>query len=97
MCWRTRQLGFTARPEISMSIRCSRSRAAEGRKPPIPCLLVFPALFTAGMSLVHAANCALMLGAYGWAFMNPIRKLYYNLIITAISVFVAVLIGGVER
>jgi nickel/cobalt transporter (NiCoT) family protein len=38
----------------------------------------------------------LMVGAYGWAFLNPIRKLWYNLTITAISVVVAVLIGGIE-
>lgn len=44
------------------------------------------------MSLVDAADVALMLGAYGWVIMKPIRKLYYNLTITAISV----LIGGVE-
>ncbi len=59
-------------------------------------LLVFPALFTAGMSLIDAADGILMLGAYGWAFMKPVRKLYYNLTITAVSVLVAALIGGVE-
>jgi high-affinity nickel-transport protein len=59
-------------------------------------LLVFPALFTAGMSLIDTTDGVLMLGAYGWAFMKPIRKLYYNLTITAVSVVVAVLIGGIE-
>ena len=56
----------------------------------------FPALFTAGMSLVDTADGALMLGAYGWAFLKPIRKIYYNLTITAVSVLVALAIGGVE-
>ena len=59
-------------------------------------LLVFPALFTAGMTLIDATDGALMLGAYGWAFAKPIRKLYYNVAITSVSVLVAVLIGGVE-
>jgi high-affinity nickel-transport protein len=59
-------------------------------------ILVFPALFTAGMALVDTADSAMMVGAYGWAFVHPIRKLWYNLTITAISVVVAVLIGGVE-
>jgi high-affinity nickel-transport protein len=59
-------------------------------------IMVFPALFTAGMSLVDTTDGVLMLGAYGWAFMKPVRKLYYNMTITAVSVVVAVLIGGLE-
>ena len=59
-------------------------------------IMVFPALFTAGMSLVDTTDGVLMLGAYGWAFMKPIRKLYYNMTITAVSVVVAVMIGGLE-
>jgi high-affinity nickel-transport protein len=58
--------------------------------------MLFPALFTAGMSLVDTTDGILMLGAYGWAFMKPIRKLYYNLTITALSVVVAVAVGGIE-
>jgi high-affinity nickel-transport protein len=58
--------------------------------------LVFPALFTAGMTLVDTTDNLLMLGAYGWASLKPIRKLYYNLTITAVSVLFAVLVGGVE-
>ena len=59
-------------------------------------ILVFPALFTAGMSLVDTTDSILMLGAYGWAFVRPIRKLYYNLTITFMSVVVALLVGGIE-
>ena len=59
-------------------------------------MLVFPALFTAGMTLVDTADSALMVGAYGWAAVRPMRKLWYNLTITAASVAVAVLIGGAE-
>jgi high-affinity nickel-transport protein len=58
--------------------------------------LVFPALFTAGMALVDSTDSTLMVGAYGWAFIHPIRKLWYNLTITAASVVVALLIGGIE-
>jgi high-affinity nickel-transport protein len=53
-------------------------------------------LFTAGMTLVDTSDSVLMVGAYGWAFLNPIRKIWYNLTITAISVVVALLIGGIE-
>jgi high-affinity nickel-transport protein len=59
-------------------------------------ILVFPALFTAGMTLVDTSDSVLMVGAYGWAFVRPIRKLYYNLTITFVSVLVAVIVGGVE-
>ena len=58
--------------------------------------MVFPALFTAGMALVDTTDGILMLGAYDWAFKAPIRKLYYNLTITFVSVLVAVLIGSIE-
>jgi HoxN/HupN/NixA family high-affinity nickel-transporter len=58
--------------------------------------MVFPALFTAGMTLVDTTDSILMLGAYSWAFLKPIRKLYYNLTITGVSVVVAVIVGGLE-
>jgi nickel/cobalt transporter (NiCoT) family protein len=59
-------------------------------------VLVFPSLFAAAMTLVDTADGILMLGAYGWAFMNPARKLFYNLTITSVSIVVAVVIGGIE-
>ena len=59
-------------------------------------LLIFPALFTAGMSLVDTTDGVLMVQTYGWAFTKPVRKLYYNLTMTLISIVVALLIGGVE-
>jgi high-affinity nickel-transport protein len=59
-------------------------------------ILIFPALFTAGMLLIDTTDGVLMVGAYGWAFIKPIRKLYYNMTITLVSVIVALLIGGVE-
>ena len=59
-------------------------------------LLIFPALFTAGMSLVDTTDGVLMVQTYGWAFIKPVRKLYYNLTMTLISIVVALVIGGVE-
>ena len=59
-------------------------------------ILVFPALFTAGMALVDSADSVLMTGAYRWAQVRPARKLYYNLTITSASVLVALLVGGLE-
>jgi high-affinity nickel-transport protein len=86
-------LGFDTATEIGV-LAISASQAAQGL--PVLSLLVFPVLFTAGMALVDTADSLLMLRAYGWAFVKPIRKLYYNLTITAVSVIVAVLIGSVE-
>ena len=63
---------------------------------PIEAILVFPVLFAAGMSLVDTTDGVVMLGAYDWAFVKPMRKLYYNMTITLVSVVVAVLIGGIE-
>jgi nickel/cobalt transporter (NiCoT) family protein len=53
-------------------------------------------LFAAGMTLVDTTDGVLMLGAYGWAYRNPIRKLFYNLTITSVSVLVALVVGGIE-
>ena len=58
--------------------------------------MVFPVLFAAGMSLVDTTDGVMMLRAYDWAFVKPMRKLYYNMTITLVSVMVALLIGGIE-
>ena len=86
-------LGFDTATEIGL-LGIAAAEAAHGL--PSWQILVFPALFTAGMALVDTADSALMVGAYGWAFVNPLRKLWYNLTITAASVLVALLIGGLE-
>ncbi|HUO54696.1 MAG TPA: HoxN/HupN/NixA family nickel/cobalt transporter [Rhodoblastus sp.] len=86
-------LGFDTATEVAL-FGMSATQAADGAS--FGALLVFPALFTAGMSLVDAADGALMLGAYGWAYMKPVRKIYYNLTITAVSVVVALAVGGIE-
>ncbi len=59
-------------------------------------ILIFPALFTAGMTLLDTTDSVLMVRAYGWAFVKPVRKLYYNMTITFVSVVVAVVVGGIE-
>jgi high-affinity nickel-transport protein len=86
-------LGFDTATEIGV-LGLSATQAAQGLS--IWSILVFPALFTAGMSLLDTLDSALMVRAYGWAFINPLRKLWYNLTITAASVVVALFIGGLE-
>jgi high-affinity nickel-transport protein len=86
-------LGFDTATEVAL-LGISATQAANGTS--IWSLMVFPALFAAGMSLVDTTDGILMLGAYDWAFVKPIRKLFYNMIITLVSVLVAVLVGGIE-
>ena len=86
-------LGFDTATEIGL-LGISAAEASKGM--PIWSILVFPALFTAGMCLVDTTDSIVMLGAYGWAFVKPVRKLYYNLTITFVSVVVALLVGGIE-
>jgi nickel/cobalt transporter (NiCoT) family protein len=86
-------LGFDTATEISL-FAVAASQASGGMT--LGTIMIFPALFTAGMTLIDTTDSVLMVGAYGWAFLNPIRKIWYNLTITAISVVVALLIGGIE-
>ena len=86
-------LGFDTATEIGL-LGIAATQASQGL--PIWSILVFPALFAAGMSLIDTTDGVLMLGAYGWAFVKPIRKLYYNMTITLVSVLVALLVGGIE-
>jgi len=86
-------LGFDTATEVGL-LGISAAEASAGL--PIWSILVFPALFTAGMTLIDTTDSILMLGAYGWAFVKPVRKLYYNMTITFVSVIVAVIVGGIE-
>jgi high-affinity nickel-transport protein len=86
-------LGFDTATEIGL-MGISAAQAAQGMS--VWAILVFPALFTAGMALVDTTDGILMLGAYGWAYIKPIRKLYYNLTITLVSVLAALVVGGIE-
>ena len=86
-------LGFDTATEIGL-LGISAAEASKGLS--LRSILVFPVLFAAGMSLIDTTDNILMLGAYGWAFVKPIRKLYYNITITAVSVVVAFAVGGIE-
>ncbi len=86
-------LGFDTATEVGL-LGISATQASQGLS--IWSILVFPALFAAGMSLMDTTDSTLMVGAYGWAFVNPIRKLYYNMTITFVSVVAALVIGGIE-
>jgi nickel/cobalt transporter (NiCoT) family protein len=86
-------LGFDTATEIGL-LGLSAAQVAHGMS--FWTVLIFPALFTAGMSLMDTTDSVLMTGAYGWAFVKPVRKLWYNLTITAASVAVALFIGSVE-
>lgn len=86
-------LGFDTATEVTL-LGLAGAQAAHGVS--IATILVFPALFAAGMALVDTTDGVLMLGAYRWAFVRPIRKLYYNMTITGVSALVAILIGGIE-
>jgi nickel/cobalt transporter (NiCoT) family protein len=86
-------LGFDTATEIGV-LGISAGEATKGL--PIWSILIFPTLFAAGMCLIDTTDNILMLGAYGWAFIKPIRKLYYNMTITCVSVVVAGAVGGIE-
>ena len=85
-------LGFETASEISLF----GLSAAASKEVSIWSIFIFPVLFAAGMTLVDTIDGVLMIGAYGWAYRNPVRKLFYNLTITSISVLVALVIGGIE-
>ncbi len=86
-------LGFDTATEIGL-LGISAAEASKGLS--LWSVLVFPVLFAAGMSLIDSTDNVLMLGAYGWAFVKPVRKLYYNITITSVSVLVALAVGGIE-
>ena len=86
-------LGFDTASQVAL-LGVSAAGSTQGLSP--WALMLFPALFSAGMALVDTADGLLMLGAYGWAFVKPVRKLYYNLTITSLSVMVALLVASTE-
>ena len=86
-------LGFDTASEVGL---LALAAAGGASTMPIFLVLLLPLLFVAGMSLVDTSDGVAMLGAYGWAYVRPARKLYYNMNITLISVIVALFIGGIE-
>ncbi len=86
-------LGFDTATEVAL---LGIAAVEAGKGLPVFAILIFPLLFTAGMSLIDTTDGIVMVGAYGWAFVKPMRKLYYNLVITLVSVLVAVIVGAIE-
>ncbi|MGI3901061.1 MAG: HoxN/HupN/NixA family nickel/cobalt transporter [Janthinobacterium lividum] len=86
-------LGFDTATEVGL-LGISATTASQGLS--VWTIMIFPALFTAGMTLLDTTDSVLMVGAYAWAYAKPLRKLYYNMTITLVSVVVAVLVGGIE-
>ncbi|OMQ23824.1 HoxN/HupN/NixA family nickel/cobalt transporter [Serratia oryzae] len=86
-------LGFDTATEIGV-LGISAASASNGMN--LWAIMIFPALFAAGMALIDSLDNFVMIGAYGWAFSKPVRKLYYNITITAASVVIALFIGGIE-
>jgi high-affinity nickel-transport protein len=86
-------LGFDTVTEVGLLVLAGGAAASSL---PWWAILVMPILFAAGMSLLDTIDGSFMNFAYGWAFSKPVRKVYYNLTITALSVAVALLIGGIE-
>lgn len=85
--------GFDTVTEVALLVIAG---AAVAGSVPWYAVLVLPILFTAGMSVMDTSDGVFMNSAYGWAFARPVRKVFYNMTVTAISVFVAVVIGIIE-
>jgi high-affinity nickel-transport protein len=86
-------LGFDTATEIGL---LALAAGVASHAVPILAILSLPILFAAGMCLMDTLDGVFMTQAYGWAFSNPIRKVYYNITITSLSVLVALAIGTVE-
>src|SRR5207248_6739777 len=86
-------LGFDTASEVAL-LAISAGAASQGL--PFVAVVSLPIIFAAGMSLMDTTDGAFMAKAYSWAFSNPIRKLFYNITMTGLSVFVALFVGLVE-
>ncbi len=86
-------LGFDTASEVAF---LAISAGAAAQHLPLLALLSLPLIFAAGMSLMDTVDGAFMSKAYAWAFTSPIRKVFYNIAVTGLSVFVALFVGGVE-
>jgi nickel/cobalt transporter (NiCoT) family protein len=86
-------LGFDTASEVGLLAMTAGASAGDL---PIPAVLSLPVLFAAGMTLMDTTDGVLMSKAYDWAFLNPLRKIFYNMTTTGLSVAVALLVGTVE-
>jgi high-affinity nickel-transport protein len=90
-------LGFDTASQVGLiGISAAAATGKGGAQVPALGIIALPLIFAAGMSLMDTADGAFMSKAYGWAFTNPLRKIYYNITTTGLSVFVALLIGTIE-
>jgi nickel/cobalt transporter (NiCoT) family protein len=86
-------LGFDTATEIGL---LAIAAGVATHQVPFLAIVSLPLIFAAGMSLMDTADGAFMSQAYGWAFSNPVRKVYYNITVTSLSVAVALVIGMIE-
>ena len=86
-------LGFDTASEVGL---LAMTAGASAGNLPIPAVLCLPILFAAGMTVMDTTDGVLMSKAYDWAFINPLRKIFYNITTTGLSVAVALLVGSIE-
>ena len=86
-------LGFDTASEVGL---LAMTAGASAGNLPVPAILSLPILFAAGMSLMDTSDGVLMCKAYNWAFINPLRKIFYNITTTGLSIAVALIIGSIE-
>jgi nickel/cobalt transporter (NiCoT) family protein len=86
-------LGFDTASEVGL---LAMTAGASAGNLPVPAVLCLPVLFAAGMTIMDTTDGVLMSKAYNWAFLNPLRRIFYNITTTGLSVAVALLIGTVE-
>ena len=92
-------LGFDTASEVgllALTATAATGAATSGGGAPVLAVLALPLLFTAGMCAIDTTDGVLMTRAYGWAFVNPIRKIYYNLATVGLGVFIAASVGTIE-
>jgi nickel/cobalt transporter (NiCoT) family protein len=86
-------LGFDTASEVGL---LGMTAGASAGNLPVPAILCLPILFAAGMSLMDTTDGVLMSKAYNWAFLNPLRKIFYNITTTSLAVVVALVVGSIE-
>lgn len=86
-------LGFDTASEVGL---LAMTAGASAGNLPVPAVLCLPILFAAGMSIMDTTDGVLMCKAYNWAFINPLRKIFYNITTTGLAVAVALVVGTVE-
>ena len=93
-------LGFDTATEVGLlaitAAAATGHAGGDGHSLPFGAIIALPLLFTAGMSLMDTTDGVVMAKAYGWAFKNPLRKVYYNMATVSLGIFVAAGVGSVE-